>query len=108
MDLNLPGIDGIAVTKQIRICDARKKFVPIIAITAYSDREIQKACFSAGMNDFLTKPIQKQQVEAIIRKYSNTIIPCKFLIPWYKEGTGCKTCAVDNSNIFIPDTILTR
>ena len=90
MDLNLPNMDGITITKRMRAHSAREKFVPIVAITAYSDHEHKEACFSAGMNNFLTKPIQQQQLESILAKYSNTINPCEFLTPWYKSGANGK------------------
>lgn len=55
MDLGLPGLDGIGTTKALRKDGAR---MPIIALTANAYEEDRRACLAAGMNDFLTKPIE--------------------------------------------------
>jgi signal transduction histidine kinase/DNA-binding response OmpR family regulator len=53
-DVGLPDITGEELTKKIRKID---KKVPIIAITAHQDETMKKNCLAAGMNDFLTKPL---------------------------------------------------
>ncbi|UDF03487.1 response regulator [Asticcacaulis sp. AND118] len=55
MDLGLPGLDGIGTTQALREGGAR---MPIIALTANAYEEDRRACLAAGMNDFLTKPIE--------------------------------------------------
>jgi CheY-like chemotaxis protein/two-component sensor histidine kinase len=55
MDLGLPGLDGIGTTKQLRHAGVS---TPIIALTANAFEEDRRACMAAGMNDFLTKPIE--------------------------------------------------
>lgn len=55
MDLGLPGLDGIGTTKALR---AKGVNVPIIALTANAYEEDRRACLAAGMDDFLTKPIE--------------------------------------------------
>ncbi len=55
MDLGLPGLDGLGTTRALRAfgCDT-----PVIALTANAYEEDRRACMAAGMNDFLTKPIE--------------------------------------------------
>lgn len=62
MDVRLPEMDGIETTQHIR---NRNEFVndrnvPIIAITAHDDSIEKKRCFEVGMNDYQTKPINKE------------------------------------------------
>ena len=55
MDLGLPGLDGLGATRALR---ARGVATPVIALTANAYEEDRRASLSAGMNDFLTKPIE--------------------------------------------------
>ena len=56
MDINMPGMDGIQATKKIR-SSSKNPHVPIIGMSAHAfDRERQN-CLRAGMNDFVTKPV---------------------------------------------------
>ena len=55
MDMQMPNLDGIEATKQIREIPGYRH-VPIIAMTANAFAEDKADCFAAGMSDFLTKP----------------------------------------------------
>ena len=55
MDLGLPGLDGIGTTRALRANGCQ---TPVIALTANAYEEDRRACMAAGMNDFLTKPIE--------------------------------------------------
>ena len=58
MDIHMPTMDGLSATKHIRAMTTPKNSVPIIAVTASAFEEERERCFSVGMNDFLTKPVQ--------------------------------------------------
>jgi two-component system sensor histidine kinase/response regulator len=66
MDVQMPEMDGKAATQAIR----KKGFgrVPIIAMTAHAMKGDREMCLEAGMNDYLTKPIKRDSVFAIIEK----------------------------------------
>lgn len=68
MDLTMPEMDGIRATELIRKQDTIHK-VPIIALTANVINEDRIRCLSAGMDDFLVKPINKQELVKIFNKY---------------------------------------
>ena len=57
MDVQMPEMDGIEATKQIRQLPGTKKFVPIIALTAQADVNTEDELRAAGMDDYISKPI---------------------------------------------------
>lgn len=69
MDINMPNMDGIEATRQWRKLEAKNHHLPIIALTAKATSEDKKACLDAGMDDFLTKPVNENQLIAIIDTY---------------------------------------
>ncbi len=68
MDLSLPDIDGMEVTRLLRKKQQYQQ-VPIIALTAHAMRGIQETTQEAGLNDFLTKPFLPNDLITIVRKY---------------------------------------
>jgi two-component system, CAI-1 autoinducer sensor kinase/phosphatase CqsS len=58
MDINMPGMDGLQAARAIRASHKAWADVPIIALTAYSDSATIQAAAAAGMNDFITKPVE--------------------------------------------------
>lgn len=72
MDLQMPILDGYKATQSIRkLADDRFKKIPILAITASAFNEIRKQVLEAGMNDFVTKPINPEDLYMKIEKYAN-------------------------------------
>lgn len=67
MDLQMPNQDGFETTRQIRNELASK--VPIIALTANAYKQEEERCLRAGMNDFLSKPFEEQQLIQIVARY---------------------------------------
>jgi len=58
MDVSMPMMDGLEATKEIRLRELHTgKHVPIIALTAHAFEEDRKTCVDAGMDDFISKPI---------------------------------------------------
>jgi len=69
MDLQMPDMDGLAATRQIRQQEAGKdKRVGIIGLTAHASRAIQQECLDAGMNDVLVKPFEGASLYAAIER----------------------------------------
>ena len=69
MDMQMPDVDGLEATKQIRK-DSRFTSLPIIAMTANVSKADRQACFNAGMNDHIGKPLDIDQMVACILKYT--------------------------------------
>jgi two-component system, sensor histidine kinase len=68
MDIQMPGIDGIEATRRIR-ARLRGKPLPIIALTANALASNRTACFAAGMDEFLTKPVQKGELARCLDRW---------------------------------------
>jgi len=68
MDIQMPDMDGLQATRRIRSGTTRSD-IPIIALTAHAFEEERQRALAAGMDDFLTKPIEPQQLIAIIQRY---------------------------------------
>jgi PAS domain S-box-containing protein len=66
MDLHMPGLDGLAATRQIR---AAGNPVPIIAMTAAVLEEDQARCRDAGMDAFVPKPVDPDELLRVLARY---------------------------------------
>ncbi len=70
MDVQMPEMDGIEATRQIRSLDiTRAKEIPIVAMTANVFKEDVERCLEAGMNDHLGKPLDADAMLQMIGKY---------------------------------------
>jgi CheY-like chemotaxis protein len=68
MDIQMPLMNGYEATEAIRALKSGKK-IPIIAITAGTEKEEKEKCINAGMNDYIPKPILKGVIENAIFKW---------------------------------------
>lgn len=66
MDIEMPEMDGITATRIIR---KKKINIPIIFQSAYNSEEKIKQCFTAGGNEFLSKPLDREMICSVIKKY---------------------------------------
>ena len=80
MDLQMPVLDGVSATRQIR-----SRSLPVrpwvVALTANAFREDREASLAAGMDDFLSKPVRQVDVEQALRRFVGT---------QEGKGTGCR------------------
>jgi signal transduction histidine kinase/DNA-binding response OmpR family regulator len=70
MDLHMPEMDGIQATKEIRSWELGKQLrAPIVALTADAFLSRQQQCYEAGMDDFLTKPLDATKLQNTLNAY---------------------------------------
>jgi PAS domain S-box-containing protein len=74
MDMQMPVMDGLAATRQIRSWEREtgRSSLPIVALTANAFEEDGQRCLAAGMDDFLTKPIHLQALSRVLVKWLGT------------------------------------
>jgi two-component system, cell cycle response regulator DivK len=65
MDLSLPLLDGLAATRRIRQHEALRD-VPIVAVSAHDTADFHADALAAGCNDYVTKPIDFDQLETLL------------------------------------------
>jgi CheY-like chemotaxis protein len=70
MDCQMPQMDGYEATRRIRDADAGVKnlHIPVIALTAHAQAADRTKCLEAGMNDYLTKPINPSHLKQALTK----------------------------------------
>jgi CheY-like chemotaxis protein len=68
MDGQMPGMDGFAATRAIREREqVRGGHIPIVAMTAHALREDRDRCLAAGMDEYISKPIDFKKCMDVIR-----------------------------------------
>lgn len=68
MDVKMPGMDGLDATRQIRrLCPAEEQ-PRIIAITAYALADSREWCLQSGMDDYVAKPVQIEDLKAVLER----------------------------------------
>jgi CheY-like chemotaxis protein len=69
MDIRMPNMDGIEAAQRIRRLTDPVARIPIIALTANATTEERLRCAEAGMNDFISKPFRRAELERVLEKW---------------------------------------
>jgi len=69
MDCQMPEMDGYEATKEIRRIENQEKHIPIIAMTAHAMKSDKEKCLKAGMDDFITKPVDPKALGEVLHKW---------------------------------------
>jgi CheY-like chemotaxis protein len=69
MDCQMPVMDGYEASRQIRARETSGKRIPIVALTAHAMKGADATCVAAGMDDYLSKPIDRAQLNACLERW---------------------------------------
>lgn len=70
MDLQLPGMDGLALTRQLK-ADPARRAIRIIALTAYAMKGDEEKAYAAGCDAYITKPIDTERLPCVVAEQLN-------------------------------------
>jgi len=73
MDIQMPEMDGLAATAAVRGREATRPGagrLPIVALTAFAMKGDRERCLAADMDDYLSKPIRRDQLAAVLARFA--------------------------------------
>jgi signal transduction histidine kinase/CheY-like chemotaxis protein len=71
MDVQMPELDGLQATREIRANEASTgRHIPIVALTAHAMQSDQERCLESGMDGYLTKPINTNELDRLLNAYA--------------------------------------
>ena len=68
MDIQLPGMDGLELTRRLK-ADAATRPIRVIALTAYAMKGDDEKAFAAGCDGYITKPIDVERLPVVVSSY---------------------------------------
>lgn len=74
MDVQMPEMDGLEAAQQIRLLEGDQRHTPIIAMTAYAMPGDRQKCLDAGMDDYISKPLDPRKVFQVIEKWGEGML----------------------------------
>ncbi len=118
MDIQMPEMDGHLATREIR--HKLKSTIPVIAMTAHAMAGEREKCIKSGMNDYISKPINEENLFAMIVKYSNCnekshpnsapdrkVLNLEFIDQFSKDDKEFKKGIIQEFVSRVPDNIYT-
>ena len=91
MDCQMPVMDGIEATREIRLKAAANLDTPIIAVTANASESYRLQCLEAGMDDYCTKPLRMEKLQRLVTHYAEHRVVTRV-----REQRGLKDSLIDS------------
>jgi two-component system, sensor histidine kinase and response regulator len=95
MDVQMPVMDGLEASRKIRDAEGQNGHIPIIAMTAYALQGDNQRCLEAGMDDYVSKPLDTRRLIQVMHKWtkkSGGMIPA---------STNVETVKLKDADIFL-------
>jgi two-component system sensor histidine kinase/response regulator len=102
LDVQMPEMDGFETARAIREKERGRKHIPIIAITAHAMKGDRERCLQAGMDDYVSKPIEPKKLFETIKKWTQTPDPKKASL-WQERSQ--KSAGLKNSPLDFDDAL---
>jgi signal transduction histidine kinase/DNA-binding NarL/FixJ family response regulator len=101
MDLELPDMDGIEVTRRIRAGEAgvARAATPIVAMTAHVLDEARERCLAAGMDSYMAKPVNFFELEALIGRLLSQAPAVSTARPLFDRETAGRRMGIDDRTL---------
>jgi two-component system sensor histidine kinase/response regulator len=74
MDVQMPKMGGLEATKRVRDSEKEEEHIPIIAMTAHAMKGDREMCLSAGMDDYVSKPIKADELFSVIERVAGEFL----------------------------------
>jgi signal transduction histidine kinase/DNA-binding response OmpR family regulator len=96
MDVQMPEMDGLEASRRIRAHFPEAVRPRVVALTANAMREDRELCFAAGMNDYLSKPVQVRQLKEVLERTA----------AWVADRSAERSSQMDELPIEVQETAL--
>lgn len=98
MDVQMPEMDGVTATRRIRELDGPVSEIPIIALTANAMKGDEDNYRAAGMNDYVSKPIESDKLAAAMLRQCGTALPPQSASPGAANDSAQAATGIDDSS----------
>ncbi|MFA6598260.1 MAG: response regulator [Ignavibacteriaceae bacterium] len=105
MDVHMPEMDGLEASREINKSYGAEIRPKIIAMTANAMQGDREACFAAGMDDYISKPVRVEALQEILERWGNLLTTRKNSLRYLLEHDKIVTQYIDESKISFLDDL---